>query len=232
MSSEPADGVRPVHAARCEWILSGARGKGGSPEYPTPLLSRYREMISSPEPADFPPGPKRIGICRDGKILLSESGWHRESIVPIRMIGFLFFGISSERSLKCRFQNSIAASEHISEMQKMQKSMFKEEKIMKMKKLLASAMASVLVLSALAGCGGGNSASSSGGSDGGSYKIGISQFAEHPSLDNCREGFLAGLEEEGIVEGENLEVLYDNAQSDTAVPTTIASSYISDRVLT
>lgn len=60
MSSEPADGVRPVHAARCEWILSGARGKGGSPEYPTPLLSRYREMISSPEPADFPPGPKRI----------------------------------------------------------------------------------------------------------------------------------------------------------------------------
>ena len=26
-----------------------------------------------------------------------------------------------------------------------------------------------------------------------SYTIGIAQFAEHGSLDNCREGFLAGL---------------------------------------
>ena len=41
-----------------------------------------------------------------------------------------------------------------------------------------------------------------------SYTIGIAQFAEHGSLDNCREGFLAGLAEEGIVEGENLTVEY------------------------
>ena len=31
--------------------------------------------------------------------------------------------------------------------------------------------------------------------DGESYTIGISQFAEHGSLDNCREGFLEGLKE-------------------------------------
>ena len=37
-----------------------------------------------------------------------------------------------------------------------------------------------------------------------SYTIGIGQFAEHGSLDNCREGFLKGLAEEGIVEGQNL----------------------------
>ncbi|MEI3501962.1 MAG: ABC transporter substrate-binding protein [Anaerovoracaceae bacterium] len=38
------------------------------------------------------------------------------------------------------------------------------------------------------------------------------------------------MKEEGIAEGKNLEVLYDNAQSDTSVPTTIASSYISQNV--
>ena len=30
------------------------------------------------------------------------------------------------------------------------------------------------------------------------YKIGISQFAEHGSLDNCREGFLEGLKKKGL----------------------------------
>ena len=36
------------------------------------------------------------------------------------------------------------------------------------------------------------------------YKIAITQYAEHGSLDNCRQGFIEGLAEEGIVEGENL----------------------------
>lgn len=64
----------------------------------------------------------------------------------------------------------------------------------------------------------------------GTYTIGISQFAEHGSLDNCREGFLAGLAAEGFVEGQNLEVEYDNAQSDTGTAATIADSYVSDGV--
>ena len=34
--------------------------------------------------------------------------------------------------------------------------------------------------------------------------IGIIQFAEHGSLDNCRIGFIEGLAEEGFVEGENV----------------------------
>ena len=37
----------------------------------------------------------------------------------------------------------------------------------------------------------------------GFYTIGIAQFAVHGSLDNCREGFLQGLAEEGIEEGKN-----------------------------
>lgn len=62
------------------------------------------------------------------------------------------------------------------------------------------------------------------------YTIGISQFAEHGSLDNCREGFLEGLKEEGFVEGENLTVLFDNAQADTGTASTIADNYVSKGV--
>ncbi|MBD5545172.1 MAG: ABC transporter substrate-binding protein [Lachnospiraceae bacterium] len=64
----------------------------------------------------------------------------------------------------------------------------------------------------------------------GSYTIGISQFAEHGSLENCKEGFLAGLAEEGFVEGENLTVLFDNAQADTGTTSTIADNYVSQNV--
>lgn len=58
--------------------------------------------------------------------------------------------------------------------------------------------------------------------EGETYRIGIAQFAEHGSLDNCREGFLAGLAENGFVEGENLEVDYQNAQADMGIANQIA----------
>jgi len=59
----------------------------------------------------------------------------------------------------------------------------------------------------------------------GSYTVGIAQFAVHGSLDNCREGFLAGLAEEGIKEGENLTVLYENAQADPGLAAQIATNF-------
>lgn len=62
------------------------------------------------------------------------------------------------------------------------------------------------------------------------YTIGISQFAEHGSLDNCREGFLAGLAEEGFVEGENLEVVYENAQADTGIANQIGQNFVANKV--
>lgn len=64
----------------------------------------------------------------------------------------------------------------------------------------------------------------------GSYTIGIGQFAEHGSLDNCREGFLQGLAEEGFVEGENLTVLYQNAQADGANSSQIATNFVGRNV--
>ena len=82
-----------------------------------------------------------------------------------------------------------------------------------------------MVAAAFTGCG---SQQTSNGEKG--YTIGISQFAEHGSLDNCREGFLAGLAEAGIVEGENLTVIYDNAQTDTGTASTIAENFVSKKV--
>lgn len=76
----------------------------------------------------------------------------------------------------------------------------------------------------------GTEGSSDASAAGESYTIGISQFAEHGSLDNCREGFLAGLADNGIVEGENLTVDYKNAQADTGTAATIADSFVSQKV--
>lgn len=60
--------------------------------------------------------------------------------------------------------------------------------------------------------------------------IGIAQFAEHGSLDNCREGFLAGLAEYGFVDGENIKVEYQNAQADMAIANQIAQQFASNGV--
>lgn len=62
------------------------------------------------------------------------------------------------------------------------------------------------------------------------YTIGISQFAEHGSLDNCREGFLEGLKEEGIEEGKNLTVKVNNAATDMGTASQIAQNFVSEDV--
>lgn len=86
-------------------------------------------------------------------------------------------------------------------------------------------VAATMVMTMLTGCGG-----SDGGTEDAIYTIGISQFAEHGSLDNCREGFLEGLAEAGIVEGENLTIEYKNAAADMGTASQISSSFVSDDV--
>ncbi len=63
-----------------------------------------------------------------------------------------------------------------------------------------------------------------------SYTVGIGQFAQHASLDNCYTGFLAGLAEAGIVEGENLKVDYQNAQADMGIAQQIAGQFAGKQV--
>ncbi|MDF2487109.1 MAG: transporter substrate-binding protein [Herbinix sp.] len=90
-----------------------------------------------------------------------------------------------------------------------------------MKKLLSLGLVLVLTMSLFTGCSGKKE---------GQVTIGIGQFAPHASLDNCKEGFLAGLKEEGYVENDNLEVLFDNAQADGGNATQIATNFISKKV--
>ena len=90
------------------------------------------------------------------------------------------------------------------------------------KRILAAVLTAVMAMGALTGCG------STAGKD--NYTIGIMQYAVHGSLDNCREGFIQGLAEEGIVEGENLTIEYVNAQADNGTSAMTASNFVSKKV--
>jgi len=46
--------------------------------------------------------------------------------------------------------------------------------------------------------------------------VGIVQYATHPSLDNCYEGFVLGLKDGGFEEGVNLTLDFQNAMGDMA----------------
>jgi len=61
-------------------------------------------------------------------------------------------------------------------------------------------------------------------------RIGIAQYADHPSLDNCREGFLEGLAMGGYIQGQNLEVDYQNAQGDIGLAAIIANTFVSSGI--
>ncbi len=58
------------------------------------------------------------------------------------------------------------------------------------------------------------------------YVVGMGQFAEHGSLDNCRLGFIEGLKQNGIVEGENLTIHYENAQADGGTSAQIIDNFM------
>ncbi|RBP65955.1 putative ABC transport system substrate-binding protein [Alkalibaculum bacchi] len=93
-----------------------------------------------------------------------------------------------------------------------------------MKKTIALTLGLLLTTGLFTACSGDQQTSTNGDKQ---YTIGIAQFGEHASLDNCREGFLQGLAEEGFVEGENLTVEYENAQFDTAITNQIAQKFVS-----
>lgn len=61
----------------------------------------------------------------------------------------------------------------------------------------------------------------------GDYTIGIAQYAVHGSLDNCRTGFIQGLADEGFIEGENLEIIYENANGDGSLSSQIITNFVS-----
>ena len=111
---------------------------------------------------------------------------------------------------------------------------------MKNFKRFASAILALTLALSLTACGGSKETASDAPADSGDsapaeetakvYKIGISQYGEHASLDNCREGFLQGLAEAGLMEGTDFEVDYQNAGFDDSIATQIGQSFSAEDV--
>lgn len=58
------------------------------------------------------------------------------------------------------------------------------------------------------------------------YTVAVSQIVEHPALDACRNGLLAGLKDAGFAEGENLVFQFQTAQGNPAVAAQIARQFV------
>ncbi len=84
--------------------------------------------------------------------------------------------------------------------------------------ILSLCLVSILLLPLLGGCG--ESVK----------KIGISQVITHPALDSARQGILDALADGGYVEGDNLEVDYQNSEGDGSLFASIAQQFVADEV--
>lgn len=111
---------------------------------------------------------------------------------------------------------------------------------MKNLKNIAALTLSLGMTLSLAACGGGQnppadnsavptdaapSAATESAAAGEIKKIGLLQYGQHGSLDNCREGFLQGLEAAGLKEGVDYEVDYQNAGFDDTMDSQIAKTF-------
>ena len=92
-------------------------------------------------------------------------------------------------------------------------------------KMLAMSMVSVLALTSLAGCGGGDDAKTET-----TYKIGVMQLMDHEALNLAQDGFIAALAENGYVDGDNITLLLENGQGDTNNLSTIADKFVAENV--
>lgn len=94
---------------------------------------------------------------------------------------------------------------------------------MKTKKILASVMASAMLLS-MAACSGSEPAAKA---DEDTFVVGVCQLVEHPALDAATEGFQAALTEKL---GDKVEFKVQNAQNDTNTCSTIVNGFVSSKV--
>ncbi|TYO94953.1 ABC transporter substrate-binding protein [Desulfallas thermosapovorans] len=91
-------------------------------------------------------------------------------------------------------------------------------------------LVSLLLLLAATGCGGNEQAGVNDSDTDRVYRIGVTQFVDHPALNLDQQGFLDQMKLEGYIEGEN--ILYDiqNSQGDHNLAKTIADKFVADKV--
>ena len=105
-------------------------------------------------------------------------------------------------------------------------------------KKLSAAVLALFLAAALTACGSSGAASTASSASGSAAAssgaasapqdlpiIGIAQYGEHGSLDNCRTGFLQGLENAGLKEGVDFELDYQNAGFDDSIDSQIAQRF-------
>ena len=96
------------------------------------------------------------------------------------------------------------------------------------KKFMAVLLAAVMIMTVvLTGCG---SDSSSDSGDKETFKVGLVQLVEHTSLDQIRESIIKQLEDDGYVDGKNIEIDYQNAQNEQSNLKTICQGFVADKV--
>lgn len=97
---------------------------------------------------------------------------------------------------------------------------------MKFKKIISFAAAAAACLSLFSGCASTDMLDGGENSSSGAYNIGVLQYADHTSLDNCLEGFKQGLDSEGI----EYELTAQSAKNDDSTNTQIAQQFASRRL--
>lgn len=98
-----------------------------------------------------------------------------------------------------------------------------------MKKLLALLLTLALSVSMTA-CSSAPASSEGGEPETEVLSIGVLQQMEHSSLDDARLGFIDALKDNGYVEGENLEIDYQNAQGDPSNLSTMSERFVNNNV--
>lgn len=119
-----------------------------------------------------------------------------------------------------------------------------------MKKFLSVILSAALVMTMMTACGSGNSSESTAETSGSQsediqaseseasgetgsaqaasgehFDIGVIQYTQHGSLDEAYEGFKAGLEEAGYIDGENITLTFQNASGDTSTAQSICDTF-------
>ena len=104
------------------------------------------------------------------------------------------------------------------------------KKIAKISKLLLS----LIMLVSIAGCNNANSSrnesNQTNNQAGDMVTVGIVQYMEHIALDSAREGFIEALKDNGYVEGQKLNIDYQNSQGDPSNLSTISDRFVSNKV--